>query len=695
VIRNHKNPIEFWEELKQRKVVRAIMVYIAGAFALLEASDIIFPRIGLPSWSVNVVIGILAVGLVTVTILTWIYDITPEGIIKTSDREQLQAVENPDSEYPLSDWNSTVSQSSDNLVTYNTKSYPQKSFKSRKKDRAYGYSSLIVIIAAIVLFTFLSANNVPFRKRDWIVITDFENQTNDPIFDKSLYTAFSIATNQSRYINILPRSRMLETLSRMQIDDQEFIDDQKGREIAIREGIDLYLVPGITEIGNKYAITAKIFESESGNMLRSQVIYADTKDEILNKLDKLTRKIRRDLGESRFVISQQDKPLADVTTQSLEALKLYSLGIENHQNNNIGKARDYYKEALSIDTGFTAAKASLGGILVESYNDEKGREYLNQAIKSIDNLTEIERLSILAFYAINVENDLSKGIEYTKMVTELYPDNSTARNNLGWYYYNSGEYKESLRQYKEAVRIYPQMAISYIVIERNYLEKLGMADSAFIWAEKMISDNPDNSWSYFYLGSSLFTLDSLEEAQNSFLKARDLDPHNILNLYRLAHIYRARGLYEEAIKTLETILEINNTEYAAYSDIGFNYKLMGKKEEARIYFQKFKEYATEVWLKNWPDLPATYISIASVTAHLNEMDLSNQMLQKAISLDSTKHFEFAVILSAQGNISKSLDELEMALKNGYRHLTWIKMHPDIQKLEDEPRYQDLIREYFD
>ena len=122
-----------------------------------------------------------------------------------------------------------------------------------------------------MLFTFLSANNVPFRKRDWIVITDFENQTNDPIFDKSLYTAFSIATNQSRYINILPRSRMLETLSRMQIDDQEFIDDQKGREIAIREGIDLYLVPGITEIGNKYAITAKIFESESGNMLRLSI----------------------------------------------------------------------------------------------------------------------------------------------------------------------------------------------------------------------------------------------------------------------------------------------------------------------------------------------------------------------------------------------------------------------------------------
>ena len=106
-----KNPFQFWEELKQRKVVRAMMVYIAGAFALLEASDIIFPRVGLPSWSVNIIILLLAAGLIAVIILTWIYDITPEGIKRTDDLGQAEAVVRSDVKYIHSDWQSTLSQS--------------------------------------------------------------------------------------------------------------------------------------------------------------------------------------------------------------------------------------------------------------------------------------------------------------------------------------------------------------------------------------------------------------------------------------------------------------------------------------------------------------------------------------------------------------------------------------------------------
>jgi hypothetical protein len=217
---NPVNPYQLWEELKQRKVVRAIMVYVAGAFALLEASDIIFPRIGLPSWSVNIVIILLAAGLVAVIVLTWIYDITPEGIIKTSDRETSANEDSPDSKNITSDWNSSLSRPAEEVVSCNKDVSPKESLQSRKKDRLYGYSSLVVVIAAIILFTFSGANSVPFRERDWIVITDFENQTEEPVFDKSLYTAFSLATNQSRHINILPHSRMIETLARMEIENQ-------------------------------------------------------------------------------------------------------------------------------------------------------------------------------------------------------------------------------------------------------------------------------------------------------------------------------------------------------------------------------------------------------------------------------------------------------------------------------------------
>jgi tetratricopeptide (TPR) repeat protein len=70
----------FWNELKRRKVVKASLVYIAFAYAILQASDIIFPRLGLPDWTVTFVLILLVIVFILVIVLTWVYDITPEGI---------------------------------------------------------------------------------------------------------------------------------------------------------------------------------------------------------------------------------------------------------------------------------------------------------------------------------------------------------------------------------------------------------------------------------------------------------------------------------------------------------------------------------------------------------------------------------------------------------------------------------------
>ena len=81
----------------------------------------------------------------------------------------------------------------------------KKSDLIRKKRRIYSISSLGVIIALMVLFLFSSGSTLPFSERDWILITDFENLTANPVFDKSLYTAFSLTASQSSYVNILPQ----------------------------------------------------------------------------------------------------------------------------------------------------------------------------------------------------------------------------------------------------------------------------------------------------------------------------------------------------------------------------------------------------------------------------------------------------------------------------------------------------------
>jgi hypothetical protein len=109
-----------------------------------------------------------------------------------------------------------------------------------KRGSFISIPALFILIA--LLFIFSSGSTLPFSKRDWIIITDFENQTDNPLFDKSLYTAFSLSINQSSYINVLPKSRILETLARMKIENKTFIDDKIGREIAAREGFKIYYI---------------------------------------------------------------------------------------------------------------------------------------------------------------------------------------------------------------------------------------------------------------------------------------------------------------------------------------------------------------------------------------------------------------------------------------------------------------------
>ena len=74
---------QFWQELKRRKVVRVITVYAAATFVILELVSIIEEPLQLPEWTLAFVIVLLCIGFIIAVILSWVYDITPEGIEKT------------------------------------------------------------------------------------------------------------------------------------------------------------------------------------------------------------------------------------------------------------------------------------------------------------------------------------------------------------------------------------------------------------------------------------------------------------------------------------------------------------------------------------------------------------------------------------------------------------------------------------
>ncbi len=83
--------LHFWQELKRRRVIRAAIVYLGTAVIIMQSCDMFFPRLGLPQWTVSVLIGMLAAGFPMALFLSWYYEITPDGLDRSELDDQPQS----------------------------------------------------------------------------------------------------------------------------------------------------------------------------------------------------------------------------------------------------------------------------------------------------------------------------------------------------------------------------------------------------------------------------------------------------------------------------------------------------------------------------------------------------------------------------------------------------------------------------
>jgi len=548
-------------------------------------------------------------------------------------------------------------------------------------------SVLVVIIVSLLLFYPVGA--IPFEEGDWIIITDFENLTGEEVFDKSLNTALSVSIEQSRYLNVLPRRRIDEALRRMKKEDVEHIDEATGREIAEREGIKVIVVPSISRVGDTYALTGVVGNPTTGKSYRSELVRSPSKNEVLYALDELSEKIRQDLGETLASISQQSKPLAEVTTSSLEALKQYSLGIENHRKLKFEEAKVFYENALRIDPAFTSAKGSLGQLNFEKFDREEGKRLLEEAVKEVDGLTDREKYGILAFHAVSVKKKPEEAINHLKALSALYPDFSPAHNNMGFYYQQMGRFEDAVIEFKEALRIDPYLMLTYSNLVNLYIYQLGDLNSALEWCKRQLSYDDKQIWAYNSLAWIYLGKDDLEKAKAACEKAVEINPNFVMGLFSLGHTCRLQGRYEEALRPLKKILEINPAEpYAAYH-VGNLYQLMGDDKSARPYFEKYHKQA-EIWVQENPDHAYSLITLGLALTRLGQKKQGWATGQKGMELEPEGHFGNAQLLSVQGKIQEAIDQLEQLVENGYSNYVWIKIHPDFQPLYDEPRFKELI-----
>jgi len=73
-----------WNQLKKRKVVRVALVYIFVAWVVLQVGEVVLEGLGVPSWALSLLIILILLGFPIALVLSWAYEVTPQGIRKDS-----------------------------------------------------------------------------------------------------------------------------------------------------------------------------------------------------------------------------------------------------------------------------------------------------------------------------------------------------------------------------------------------------------------------------------------------------------------------------------------------------------------------------------------------------------------------------------------------------------------------------------
>ena len=83
----------FFRELRRRKTIRVAIAYIVVAWVFIQGAELVLDAWQAEPWILQWVIITLIAGLGVAVVLSWVFDITPEGLERTDDLDDEDAGE--------------------------------------------------------------------------------------------------------------------------------------------------------------------------------------------------------------------------------------------------------------------------------------------------------------------------------------------------------------------------------------------------------------------------------------------------------------------------------------------------------------------------------------------------------------------------------------------------------------------------
>ena len=528
-------------ELRRRNVFRVVAAYAVVGWLVTEVLTSVLPELGAPEWTARAVILIFAFGFIPVVVLSWVYEITPDGIRRDHEVDR----DSPD---------------------------------NRRVARKFEKITIAVATALVILLGLFSARYTADDATDVevsaaansVAVLPFVNMSDDT---DNEYFSDGLTETLLHMLAQIPDLKVAARTSSFAFKGR----NDNVQEIARALEVAHVLEGSVQRAGDRVRITAQLIRASDGFHVWSEV-YDRTLDDIFAIQDEIAGKVGSALSAS-LLGEESEVSLAGVTTTNPDAYDLYLQAREARAKYSYGglqEAEDLLKGALLIDPDFTDAKVELASSYVHQW--ETGLMDQRTAIAEIIAISEqaladrpddpVAKATSIYAKAMSLASEGDPNA-FTDLVGELEaivaraPAALEPRILLVRAYSSLKRHEDSLPILEGALSLDPLNPALHYEMGTAYM-KLKQPDEARAALERSLELEPAQPNAYTNLGVlSLHAGDGVSFA-SFFLKAVAVDPKDHELPGMLAMFLYELGIVEVADEFRRRVLALSPTSTVAY-----------------------------------------------------------------------------------------------------------------------------------
>jgi serine/threonine protein kinase/thioredoxin-like negative regulator of GroEL len=422
--------------------------------------------------------------------------------------------------------------------------------RRRQRQAAQAAGILAVTVALVMALVSLTARinrrqSSEIGVSPLVLVTTTSNKTGEERLDGVTEVLRSQLAQSSRFETFGP-DRIIATLAQMRRDPATALTRQVAREVALREGATLVVYSSVKRAGSGYALEVELERlgadpTDVRDVWRGSFAAAERAD-LFAAARASARWIRTTVGEPSGTISDHDRPPADTTTSSWEALRVFGKAIETHARGDLTSAAVMLQEAVRLDPEFAGAYMRLGDVLMSLRRDEEAYAAWARAIELGDRrqLTAREHLRLRGQYFEDI-GDLARAEQAHRAYVLTYPGDFAAAFFLGSVLRDRGRPQEAVTWLAKAAALRPQEAVGRVQRAATLME-LGRAGEAE--AEiKALNQAGHVEWAGWLTALATFSRGEIADAVRGMaaLRTTTTDPVWVSRAFTLQASFLAEG----------------------------------------------------------------------------------------------------------------------------------------------------------